>query len=122
MCRVSILTILLAMAAFLAGCTDEQSREHELYHQFQQEVAAQCGRCDTRLSLFFTGQEIMEARNPATGAEVYLAVVGTNGQSIDYCNQPAPVGLDRNGKVILKSPDCGKLKPTAIQQGKVIVE
>lgn len=113
-----LLTVLL-----VASCKQEPvTSEQKLYSEFQNQLIATCDGCDTRMVFVVNPDDIIIARDPASNKELYLTVVGKDGKPKQCCNRPMRVMLDKDGKLLLKCPHCGKLKPIAVEDGMIIVE
>jgi hypothetical protein len=114
-----------AMLAFLvvSGCQQGPvSSEESLRHEVEGQLVASCDGCDTRMIFTVSPQDIITARDPSGNKELYLTVVDKDGKPVECCHSPMRVMVDENGKLMLKCPHCGKLKPIAVKNGKVYVE
>lgn len=119
----TILIALFAIMLLAAGCNQTPiASEPTLYEQLKNQIVATCDGCDTRMAFVVSPDDIITARDPSGGNELFLTVVGPDGKVKECCKKPMRLKLDEDGKAILKCPHCGKLKPIAVRDGKVFVE
>ncbi len=124
------LTMMWLSLFLLTGCQEKQkpaSLIDELKQEQQKEleysIAGTCEGCDTRWALEVTPRDLVIARNPGIDNQVlYLSVFDKEGNPVKCCNKPMRIVVRNNGELALYCPSCGKLKPIAVKDGKVIVE
>ncbi len=121
--RCLLAGMLLSSVLVVLGCEQTPvSSEERLRHEVQEQLVATCDGCDTRMAFVVSPQDIITARDPSGNKELYLTVVGKDGKPKECCKSPMRVMVDKNGKLMLKCPHCGKLKPISVENGKVVVE
>ena len=99
--------------------TLKQEQEKELKYS----IAGTCEGCDKTWYLDATPRDMVIAHNPGIdNQQLYLTVVDKTGNPMKCCKKPMRIVVGNDGKLALSCPHCGKLKPIAVKDGKVVVE
>ena len=123
MARRFLLIGLLFVTLTVLGCQQEAATSKEtLSQEVHNQLVATCDGCQSYMALYVDPQNILTARYPSGNKPMYLTVVGEDGQPVKCCNSPMRGIVNEEGKLVLKCPHCGKIKPVAVKDGKVYVE
>ncbi|MEN6387050.1 MAG: hypothetical protein ABFD79_17865 [Phycisphaerales bacterium] len=124
----TLLAIYLSSLILIFGCRQEQKSpslveniKEKHSRQIKNSIVATCDGCYDWLGLYFTDRDIVIARNPGIEQDLYLSVVDDEGVPVTCCKKAMQLRVDPNGKLFLYCKTCGKLKPIAVIDGKVMV-
>ncbi|HBG27951.1 MAG: hypothetical protein A2Y10_18235 [Planctomycetes bacterium GWF2_41_51] len=107
----------------ILGCQERQKTPEEtVTQQLKDSAVAASGYNDSYISVIFSEDDYFIARDPSGGRDIYLTAVDKDGGPIACHKGPMRMMLDRDGKAYLKCSHCGKMKPIAVKDGKVVVE
>jgi len=123
MARKRVLIVCLFASLLIIGCEESQKTTKDTVTQQLEESALEAsGYGDSYLSLYFTPDDYFIAHDPSGGKDIYLTAVDKDGKPVVCHKAPMKMMLDKDGKAYLKCSHCGKMKPIAVKDGKVIVE
>lgn len=120
----------LLLLTVIWGC-EEKQKPDSLVNALKQKqageleysIAGTCEGCDRVWDLEMSPRDIAIARNPGIdNQQLYLTVVDKAGNPMMCCKKPMRIVVENDGKLALYCPECGKFKPIAIKDGKVVVE
>jgi len=128
--RKIILAVCLLSLAVVFGCEEKQKQDSlantlkkTQEKQLEYSIAGTCEGCDTVWDLETSPHDMVIARNPGIDNQpLYLTVVDKAGDPMKCCKKPMRIVVESDGKLALYCPDCGKFKPIAVKDGKVVVE
>jgi hypothetical protein len=129
--KIVLMVCLLSLSLLLViGCEEKQKSasqvntiKQEQAQELAYSIAGVSADDDTKATLYETPRDLMIARNPGVdNQQLYLTVVGKDGKPMLCCKKPMRIVVDNNGKLILRCPHCGKLKPLAVKDGVVTVQ
>jgi hypothetical protein len=128
MSRETLLAIYLSSMVLIFGCQQGnkppslvQDIREKQEHELKNSIAATCEGCNSWLGLYFTDRDIVIARNPGIEQDLYLTVVDDEGVPVTCCKKAMQLRVGADGKLFLYCKTCGKLKPVAVKNGKVVV-
>jgi ssDNA-binding Zn-finger/Zn-ribbon topoisomerase 1 len=129
MTKKTLLTIYLSSLILIFGCQQQEKKPASLVQdikekqaqQIKNSIAATCEGCYGWLDLYFTDRDIVIARNPGIEQNLYLTVVDDEGVPVTCCKKAMQLRVGADGKLFLYCKTCGKLKPVAVKNGKVVV-
>jgi hypothetical protein len=128
MAKKILLTICILAAIYFIGCQPKtkppslvQDIKEKQEAELRNSIVATCDGCDSFMDLYFTDRDIVIARNPGIEQDLYLTVLDDEGVPVTCCKRAMQLRVDSDGKLFLYCKTCGKLKPIAVQNGKVFV-
>jgi hypothetical protein len=127
--KVTVIGCLLSLL-LVCGCQEQKKSASDIEKIKQQQakeieysIANTCEGCDSKWALEASPRELEIGHNPGIDNQVvYLTVVDKDGNPLKCCDMPMRIVVRNNGKLALYCPHCGKLKPIAVKDGKVMVE
>jgi len=130
MVRKIILMMCLFFLLSVIGCQDKQKPDslvdtlkEKQAKELEYSIAGTCEGCNTVWDLETSPRDVVIARNPGIDNQpLYLTVVDKAGDAMKCCKKPMRIVVENDGKLALYCPDCGKFKPIAVKDGKVVVE
>lgn len=123
MVKKATLAVSLLALFLVLGCQEEQKAPNTVTQQLKDHTVATDREYNNNyLSLYFTPDDYFMAKDPSGGRDVYLTAVDKDGKPIVCHKAPMKMMLDKDGKAYLKCSHCGKMKPIAVKDGKVVVE
>jgi len=121
-----ILFLMLTTLMAAVGC-QENKTPAEVYRikerqqaQIRNAIVATCDNCNTYVDLAYSPRDIAIARDPSLEQDLYLTVVDDEGVAVTCCKEKMRLRVDPQGKLYLYCKSCGKLKPVAVEDGKVV--
>lgn len=85
-------------------------------------IVATCDGCNGLLALEVSPRDMVLAEKPGIEQRLYLTAIDKNGNEIKCCKKPMRIVVENDGKLGLECLYCGKFKPIAVKDGKVVVE
>ncbi|MGB8226171.1 MAG: hypothetical protein WCE45_04795 [Sedimentisphaerales bacterium] len=129
--KIVLMVCLLSLSLLLvSGCEEKQKSASQVNaikqkqaQELKYSIAGLSDDGNIKATLYETPRDLVIARNPGVdNQQLYLTVVGKDGKPKECCKKPMRIAVDNNGKLILRCPHCGKLKPIAVKDGKVTVQ
>ena len=131
MARKIMLVVCLLSLSLVLGCQEKQKSASQIdtikQRQAEELKSSIAGVSEDGISAsnFYdiSPRDLMIAQNPGIDNQrLYLTVVGKDGKPKECCKKPMRITIDNDGKLALRCPHCGKLKPLAVKDGKITVE